>query len=856
MQFNTQITEIGNMAILSTKMIVVDQANDLAYFEHQLAGNVVVQTNHRGELLDLGRYSKLSEEKHGDHGRIYTGHFRSVNVWRNEQIVEESRWERPMFVHRYPKLMVVNFDYTENGIADEDSDDVFEADMDKEVLIRRAVAQITEDGEWDFLAGKSSKVVFVPKGMDPRKVLGKVWDEYLAAGKATNAQFIAGMLLRPGLQTEVSKSLPLPTRRGTAEMDGVGIVFPARDWEKVVAHYGLDPRTAALQVTYWNPKTGAAFKGTVSVETQGRPAGTYTETWKFLPAGVKSINLKYMSVMNSDFIINSRSSFNNQMAYYELNDQQRIRVTADYQLALDSIADLKSLAGAGHVITAGHLVAEGLSPFWGTSADEVNTIRKNMSLKACRNTPVPGWMLLVQPSLDLAEGEIRVPAAVYRRFKKAWKKGRLPKFMEALTQRHPTLPTGGSMQHYRVAGISKGNIVEIGMRPTPNVMVLNEKGNLVTMAEHFQHGHFKRWANAQLGDFDGDQVVIYDPFWVAERLFDFQPKLVDNQAKYKPRKGTSEGTDAVRRLEMFIKEETIAIGAGDSLARQMIDNGCETQERLEMCSLAIQSAITSKKHETDQVDLERPFGMKPVGECAFQQLKRLEEGQDVDAFVDHWMYPAVVQALETAEMHNEALEYSPNKLKQVYSDVSNMFSKAAVAEAYDMANEQIAYFSQLNKLGRATTDAVTKQQINRALKELRTVGLPLMVEEAGVFANWKPKGFVHHLNTEQDMRRALLSLAIAHQMPTELRVWAQTMDAKILKTFLVGRCGEDFVLLTGASEFEIVGDLIEVDVKDGVAFQAGRRIGRFAVDHNVPEDGHLVLRKVGGTERRHIVEAA
>ncbi|WP_155299018.1 hypothetical protein [Deinococcus kurensis] len=851
------IPAIANVTIISSQLIEVDADNELEYVAHMDdMGNTII-TDLRGNVMDTAAFDKLNAEKSGDHGKIYTGQFRSVNVWRNEELTTEWRWERPMFIHRVEdKVLLINVDDSANGI--EIDGEVDEVDMDAEVLYRRMIHHFQDQG-FEFLAGKMNKVIFLRPGVKPEHVLGKMWDNFLAKNKGSDTQFIAGMLLRPGLQSDDSLNLRLPSLKATAEMDGVGIVFKDAQWQQVLAHFGLDKRTAALQVTYANPITGAAFKGTVSVETEGRPAGTYTETWKYMTSAKQpTINLKFMSVMNSDFIINSRSSINQQLSYYEFTPAQQTRVTEDYRSALDNISDLKALAGAGHVITAGHLVAQGLNPFYGGGGMEVNDIRRNMALKACRNTPVKGWMLLTQPSLDLHHDEIRVPKRVYRVFKRAQKLGIFARFngkMVGLSQRNPTLPTGGSLQNYKIVGISKGNVIEVGMRAEKVERSDVGLGGPAGLIEYTQ------WGSAQLGDHDGDQKVLYDPFWVNERLFDFAPKRVHNQEKYKPEKGVSEGVDVTHRIDMLIKDVTIAIGAGDSAARQAIDSGLATPEFLAQCSDAIQRAITSKKHPVEQRDVVRPQGVTPTAACAFQQMKKLVQGQDTEAFGGHVMLGAVNQALSIADMETPVIEYSHSKIKEAFALVSNMFSKAAVAEALDFARDMLGMYDALNQARTQSTDQQQRQELNRIIKNIRTVELPMLVETQGIFAMWKPQGFVGNLTTVQNMRRALMALAFAHLAPGALRLWAQSMDKDILTLFLGeehgGRSGDEFVLLSGASTVEFTGDYVEVDVNDeGAAFQNGLRIGRFAVDKRVPTQGKRLFKRVGGTARRHILEAA
>lgn len=855
MNYITELSVKLNARIVSSNTVIIDEDNELEWDAHTTEDGQSVITNYRGEILDTGRFDKLSAIKNGDHQRIYSGHFRSVKVWKNEQITSEWRWERPMFVHRVEDLVtLIAVDEASNGMTDDDGE-VWEADMDVEVLYRRLITKMQDQG-YEYLAGKSHKLLFLNPGVKPEQVLGKVWTNFITGNKATDCQFIAGMLLRPGIYNEESKNVKLPMRRATVEMDGVGIVFGEKQWKQITEYFGLDAQTCVMQVTYSNPKTGAAFKGTLSVETDGRPAGTYTETWKYLGDSIKSINLKYLSVMNSDFIINSRSSFNQQMAYYELNAEQKNRIVTDFQAALDNISDLKSLAGAGAVITAGHLIAEGMNPYYGPSAQELDTIRRNMALKACRNTPVAGWMLIVQPSLDLNQDEIRVPKKVYRQFLKAKKAGKFARFnnkMMALMQRHPTLATGGSMQHYKVMGISKGNVIEIGMRAAQD-----EAANLgLAQAGKIS---FTQWGSFQLGDFDGDQGVIYDPFWVFERLNDFQPKRIHNQERYKPEKKKTEGTDPQTRIEMMIKEASIAIGMGDSAARQAIDNGMASDEFLQECAMHVQASITSKKYETQVEPINKPKGMKPVKQCAFQQLKKLEAGQDVDAFADHYMLPAVIQALSIAEMTTPGAEYSPSALKNAFAQVSLMFSNAAVREALEMANEQVNLYNILNTARSNADDAMVRQELSKALKQFRTVDLPLAVETQGLFAAWKPKGFIGNLTSEQDMRRALMALAVAHQMPTHLNIWAQSMDRKILELFLGerhgGAGGKEIVLLTGGIRPQQHGNNMEFVVDEfGVAYQDGNRVGRFALDKAMPEAGTRLFTVIGGTDRRIILEA-
>lgn len=855
MNYITELSVRLNARIISSSTVVIDADSELEWDAHSTEDGNTVITNYRGEILDTAKFDKLSATKNGDHQRIYSGHFRTVKVWRNEELTTEWRWERPMFVHRVENMVtLIAVDESANGMTDEDGE-VWEADMDVEVMYRRLITRM-QDAGYEYLAGKSHKLLFLNPGVKPEQILGRVWTEFTTGNKATDCQFIAGMLLRPGIYSEESKSLKLPMRRATAEMDGVGIVFTEKQWRQVTDYYGLDSKTCVMQVTYSNPKTGAAFKGTIAVETAGRPAGTYTETWKYLGQNIKSINLKYLSVMNSDLIVNSRSSFNQQQSYYELTPTQQERVVTDFQLALDNISDLKSLAGAGAVITAGHLISEGVNPYYGPSAQELDTIRTNMALKACRNTPVAGWMLIVQPSLDLFHDEIRVPERLYKRFLKARKAGKFARFnnkMTALMQRHPTLATGGSMQHYRVTGISKGNVIEIGMRAAQD-----EAANLgLAQAGKIS---FTQWGSFQLGDFDGDQGVIYDPFWVFERLNDFQPKRIHNQERYKPEKRKTEGTDSQTRIEMMIKEASIAIGMGDSAARQAIDNGMATEEFLQECSMHVQASITSKKYETEVQPLNKPKGMKPVNQCAFEQLKKLKAGQDVDAFADHYMLPAVVQALSIAEMTTPGAEYSTSALKNAFAQVSLMFSNAAVREALEMAAEQVNFYNVLNSARSAAVDAMVRQELSKALKQFRTVDLPLAVETQGLFAAWKPKGFIGNLTSEQDMRRALMALAVAHQLPTHLNIWAQSMDRKILELFLGerhgGAGGQEIVLLTGGIRPQQHGNQMEFVVDEfGVAYQDGNRVGRFALDKAMPEAGTRLFTVVGGTDRRIILEA-
>lgn len=833
----TELNNNVNITLLSTQMVVIDAENELVLSKESYSDGSVVFKNEDGQVVNTKRFDELMTDKNGDHQRIYDGQFREVLVWKNETVKREWRWDRPMFFHNYlDKVTVLNMDESQNGIEGDDGD-IWEVEMDAEVLYRRAI-QIMQDQGFTFLAGKSHKLVFLNPGVQPEEVLGKVWTNFVDKNKGSDSQFIAGMLLRPGLPTTVSKNIVLPSMKATKEMDGCAIVFGETQWKHILNAFGLSPETCAMQITYSNPITGDAFKGTIAIETQGRPAGTYIEGWKYHKA--KSINTKFLSVMNSDVIINSRASWNNQMSYYELNNVQRHRLVKDYQLALDNISDLKSLAGAGHVITAGHLIAEGMNPFYGSSAEEINTIRRNMALKACRNTPIPGWMLLVMPSLDLNHDEIRVPKRVYRQFKKAQKSGIKDAMKKALMQRHPTLPTGGSLQHYKVVGISKGNIIEIGMRSKDGVT---------------------QWGSRQLGDFDGDQGVLADPFWSHERLHDFVPKTINNQEKYKPVKKQTECTDVQTRIEMMVKEVTISIGAGDSAARQAIDNDMATPAFLEQCAMAVQSAITSKKYETDSVELIKPKGMLPVDSCAFQQLKLLKKSQDVDAFASHWMMPAVVQALDIADMENQGLEYSSGKVKDAFVQVSLMFSKGAVAEAMQMANNMVNQFRLVNELLKSTQDAKQRQLLNRKMKMIRQIEIPLMVETQGIFALWEPKGFVGNLFTEQDMRRALISLAIAQCIPNDLRVWALSMDRAILELFLFGRGGDEFVLLTGGTPNIRMKDengnptkFMQIEVREGgLAFQHNIRIGRFAVDKTVPENGTYLFKIEGGTDRRMIL---